>query len=458
MSLRPLYSCKPLLIPAGVTLSLPIEYQDLPEHDCQQVYGLEYLTNLRDSRQPYCTHVTNTGSSSLHCFHSNITSKRNDAFCVAESVSWNASSDKRFKIQCELRDSSGLKGAPTLDEFPKYMYDTGPKFILDHFFQIEDDFRKGRDTATCPVGKENGYKILVKREGEGNPWHSLLEIFSLYLTLDILSITPRARPENLEALETLSESYYSATRAKESQVVILDDRADGPFFELWSLLTGRPTLRLAQLPADDCEQNILLPLPGGSNPLWFSDWSPQSCKISTLIKAFSKRILGHYGISTLLQKGRPITITIINRQETRRLQDIHQYTELLRQEYQDSNIRVELVDFAAMGFKEQLEKVTKTDVLVGVHGAGMVHTMFMEPNSAVVEIFPPRLEYPVYRNLAKLKGVNYFSTHATKAGVSVDQGEDWHSSDLEMREEHFLEVISLAVKSVFNRGILNIDV
>ena len=107
---------------------------------------------------------------------------------------------------------------------------------------------------------------------------------------------------------------------------------------------------------------------------------------------------------------------------------------------------------------KKLEKVTKTDVLVGVHGAGMVHTMFMEPNSAVVEIFPPRLEYPVYRNLAKLKGVNYFSTHATKAGVSVDQGEDWHSSDLEMREEHFLEVISLAVKSVFNRGILNIDV
>ena len=65
---------------------------------------------------------------------------------------------------------------------------------------------------------------------------------------------------------------------------------------------------------------------------------------------------------------------------------------------------------------QKLEKVTKTDVLVGVHGAGMVHTMFMEPNSAVVEIFPPRLEYPVYRNLAKLKGVGNERRESGRSG------------------------------------------
>ena len=342
------------------------------------------------------------------------------------------------------------------------MYETGPGYVLNHFVDLgpqatEPKSTPGKSRGTCPQGPDRGYKILVKREGETNPWHTLLEIFSLYLTLDTLSITPL--PDNPAVREPQPESYFTSARAENSQVVILDSRTDGPFFSLWGLLTGKPTVRIAELPPDDCEQDILLPLPGGSNPLWHSDWTPQSCSLSTLTRTFSKRLLTHYSIPPPEPSNEIITVTIIDRKATRRLKDLHRFAENLQAKYDEQSISTSIrtVDFASLTFQEQLKVVRNTDVLVGVHGAGMVHTMFMTPDSASVEIFPPTLRYPVYRNLAKLNGVRYFSTHAKTVFSEELARRDWHSEDLEIGEEDFVEIVDLAIKSVYNRGTLNLD-
>jgi hypothetical protein len=44
-------------------------------------------------------------------------------------------------------------------------------------------------------------------------------------------------------------------------------------------------------------------------------------------------------------------------------------------------VKVQSFDFASMSYKEQLEIVQDTDILAGVHGAGLTHGMFLPPGS-----------------------------------------------------------------------------
>ena len=56
-----------------------------------------------------------------------------------------------------------------------------------------------------------------------------------------------------------------------------------------------------------------------------------------------------------------------------------------------------------------------SDVLVGMHGAGLTHTMFMEEGrGALVEIQPDRLCHWGFRNVAKMTGHAYFVAGANK--------------------------------------------
>lgn len=59
--------------------------------------------------------------------------------------------------------------------------------------------------------------------------------------------------------------------------------------------------------------------------------------------------------------------------------------------------------------KEQVAKIYMCDILVGVHGAGLIHSMWMYPQSAVVEILDQEhLAAGYFRNIAHLSGHTYF--------------------------------------------------
>lgn len=115
-------------------------------------------------------------------------------------------------------------------------------------------------------------------------------------------------------------------------------------------------------------------------------------------------------------------MTFINRIGSRRLVDQEEYLDLLR--FTLAHVEVRSVDFGAMSFHEQLEAARDTDVLVGVHGAGFTHIMFLKPHSAVVEILPLTLNHKGFRNVACITGHSYFSAHASEA--PLHKGDDWH--------------------------------
>lgn len=90
----------------------------------------------------------------------------------------------------------------------------------------------------------------------------------------------------------------------------------------------------------------------------------------------------------------------------------NKHIERIKSQFPEVNIQ--LTEFENMSFKEQLEPVHNTDILVGVHGAGLIHGIFLRPNSALVEIMPPGLDHKGFRNLAKQMGHLYFRAHGSE--------------------------------------------
>lgn len=285
------------------------------------------------------------------------------------------------------------------------------------------------------------YAILVKREASNyNLWHSLLEIFSVQMSMDVLRMF------------TGEEQEKEDINAK---VIILDELHDGPVFDLWSLHpSSTKPIRLNEMTKPTETMNIVLPLPGGSNPFWQGDWEDLPCQRSELLRVFVERVLVFYRLDIIENESesadsgskRKTVVTFIDRREKRRLINQEQHLASLRDALFNTTTTttttagIKVVDFAALSFEEQLRVVRETDVLVGVHGAGLTHGMFLRPGSAMVEILPGGLEHRGFRNLARQMGHRYFC-------VSGEAQGDWQQSDVGVGEE-FVGVVLDAIHTI----------
>lgn len=63
--------------------------------------------------------------------------------------------------------------------------------------------------------------------------------------------------------------------------------------------------------------------------------------------------------------------------------------------------------FEDMSFLEQLNLISKTAVLVSVHGAGLTNSIFLPSGAAVLEISPFRFNYNLYERIAVNSGLLY---------------------------------------------------
>jgi len=163
-----------------------------------------------------------------------------------------------------------------------------------------------------------------------------------------------------------------------------------------------------------------------------------------------------------------IIVTFIDRRGTRKLLDQDKHIAALNNRYAHAEIR--LVDLAIMTLAEQIQTVRDSDVLAGVHGAGLTHGMWLKEHSVLVEILPKGFLHKGFRNLAGAMGLGYFSTHGLPPpGVELEsQSSDdkeesegpkqWQIGDVALEDDRFLELMDVAIKSIYNKGPYNFDV
>jgi protein O-GlcNAc transferase len=408
---------------------LPLERFDDPDDTCAIQYDIDYIHNFVRGQTSYCD---NTSTASLTCFSSEAHNQRLDTFCVGGPADMSIS-EGSVTLPCKLRELSWedhAKHSPELNDFTEHWYDTGPKAVFDSFIHL--DPRKD-DVSPGPQAVDNILFLVKREETVKNLWHTLMQIMSLTLSLDVLRLTVdpgTGRP------------FLDDQDLRNSRVVILDQYEEGPFFELWSMFTALAPSRLGDN-ITLTSSKMIVPLPGGSNPMWEGDWVDVPCNRSSLLRVFTERVLNYYNIPVKRPERKQLTVTLIDRRSSRRLRDQETYLSVLRQRFPD--VKIELVDFAGLSLPAQIRLVRSTDLLVGVHGAGLTHALFLPKESTVVEILPPRVNYKGFANVAKLLGHHYYSRHGNDPHDPSDDSGNWYVDEVSIDEDEFLELVGEAI-------------
>ena len=102
-------------------------------------------------------------------------------------------------------------------------------------------------------------------------------------------------------------------------------------------------------------------------------------------------------------------------------------------------------------FVEQVNMTSRTDILIGVHGAGLTHAVFMPIWGVVIELY--NAEDPgCYRDLAKLCGLHYItgsSRDVVRVAPKVEQqSQEPKFWNFEFNQEAFMRYLSQAINHV----------
>ena len=285
--------------------------------DCVEGLRPPFLQSARNTSVNYCTDAS---SSQLTCFRTHASSDKTDSACIGTPAVFD-STEMKFKLGCTLRDMTEKEvaaGVPDIAHFPTYWYEVGPRLTLERHVNLVPAENVSFDDDHSP----RNYTILVRREAPiDNLWHHLMQIASVFLTLDVLQLV----------LDPVTDKpFFNPQDIQNTRVVIFDNHDEGPFWDQWSIFANRPLTRVGDLLSDSisASENIIVPLPSVANPIWQDDWVPamRDCDEANLDLIFSQRMLKFYGISD--EAGpldRPLVLTFVDRVEKRSLIDKEAY-------------------------------------------------------------------------------------------------------------------------------------
>ena len=124
----------------------------------------------------------------------------------------------------------------------------------------------------------------------------------------------------------------------------------------------------------------------------------------------------------------PKKITVILRKQYHRFpgDNPHKFTRVLSNSDElltelKANFKVNIVSFHGedLPMCEQMRMVHDADILIGVHGAGLVHSWWLQDNALLFEIEPfDQRSNPSFRMLTMLAGINYKSFPLSQSSLS----------------------------------------
>lgn len=108
---------------------------------------------------------------------------------------------------------------------------------------------------------------------------------------------------------------------------------------------------------------------------------------------------------------------------SRLLENSDKFVKAIIDAYPNTNVTV--MHGEDLGICEQISLVHNTDILIGVHGAGLVHLWWLQDHALLFELVPrSQLSNPTFKMLSTLTGRRYYSYTSVKGGdkkVTVDE-------------------------------------
>lgn len=446
----------PPSLPSDYSLETPSWISGPLSGFCKGRYTAAMLEGFREHRAQYCSEAS---QSRLTCFHTPSAGSifgtslagSNDSFCIAQHSIFFDTRRQKFTLDCDCRQTGheAASGIIPLESLNSYQYLTGPKYLLKQWLDLKmaKEHEAHSPSHSSKAGQAStSFVLLLKREVDGNIFHNMNEIMAIMITLDVLSMTP-------DPTSTSGAPLFSPEDIANTQIVILDEHPDGPLFDLFSMFSTKKPLRVDEWSANtEADVNVekgvvpvdsvILPLAGAANNLW-ADFINLECEDNEMLRVFVHRVFDLFGIP----RRRPaapspptltaprLNVTLIHRRSSRKLMGLDSFLLSAARARFAEEADVRLVDFAELTLREQIQVSRDSDVLVGMHGAGLTQAMFMEEGRGVmVEIQPDRMCYKGFENLVRMGGRAYLAAGANKiVGNCYDSGKE--DGQLEMMSD-----------------------
>ena len=236
--------------------------------------------------------------------------------------------------------------------------------------------------------------------------------------------------------EGLSDGEYAVVR--------IDSLVDNKYYmhaDFEEKLFGGPDLSLVQLAKEGvgtvCFQNaVFVPLGYASVPF--------RCKMEANTKnkclacagpkeeshpmvTFAKRVRATCGLERGSKESNTTLVTLISRKPYTRwkgdeaeknfhrvLENEDELVEALQSARKDLSFELAVVHLETMDICEQVEQAASSDILMGVHGAGLVHLWWLVKRDAtLIELEPSsQVANPSFRTLSALTGHKYIAVRA----------------------------------------------
>ncbi|KAL0274127.1 UNVERIFIED_CONTAM: hypothetical protein PYX00_006625 [Menopon gallinae] len=245
--------------------------------------------------------------------------------------------------------------------------------------------------------------FIMKIDATVNMYHHFCDFFNLYASLHLNISHPSVFNTDVHIIIWETYPYRSN------------------FADMWKVFTKNKVLTLRNFSGKTvCFRNVVFPLlPRMIFGLYYNTPLIKGCEKSGLFKAFSEFVLHRLNIHEHVRNNSKVHVTLLSRETAYR--NILNEKNLISALEKDSDLEVRRIVFNnEIPFRSQLEVIRNTDILIGIHGAGLTHLLFLPDWAAIFELYNCEDEN-CYLDLARLRGVKYI-TWQKKDKITAQDG------------------------------------
>ena len=239
------------------------------------------------------------------------------------------------------------------------------------YLEVSSDVNYTTIVAMNEVDIENSITIAIERKDYVNLHNFIRQMYNTFLLMMIYKKQP-----------------------KEVAILILDGHPKGILDKPWYDIFGKVT-RAGTLPRPRLYKTLIWGF-AESDDGGLADIEADHVPYIEEFRSFFLQAFGINNLSVLDCKH--VTITIILRRDMvfhprnkqgivgRKIFNEDELIEDLLNAFPNACVQAILMD--ALPLANQLQIISSTDILIGMHGAGMTHSVFLPRHAAVLEIFP----------------------------------------------------------------------
>jgi hypothetical protein len=273
----------------------------------------------------------------------------------------------------------------------------------------EEESKHGRDL--CSVWIDHPV-IFQQRDTFANFFHDSEDFVNVFLAFSVLQWKPM-----------------------DVQVMLTDLYPEGPFWDMWSRVFSHGNQAMTAWDIKQkyghtsghvCFKNLAIGIYGPAAPTTIASWDTP-CYSTALVRAYSDFVIRSLNLQSLTHyaqssPSKVVTLTYMSRRATKEwperkyCNDSHSFflcrywdnfgqrslgrmvrndAEVVRalQGLEDEDfdngvtVKVQDVDYNVLSFEQQIKIDIQTDIMVGPHGAGLMHNIFMRDRARLIELF-----------------------------------------------------------------------